>query len=233
MTRTLVTDTIPQPSPSANGSAPSPVSLASPKHRRPSWVVAGVTLVAVAALLGAWVFAATSDTMRVMVAGRDVAPGELITPADLRVVELGRSGSVRAIQPDQQDLIVGQAARGPIPAGTVLNTDLFADREQVVPDGEVVVGAALVAGAAPTAGLAAGDRVNVLGVVKSTGAVIDGQPEAIVLTTGTVWSVQQPATGGGSAGWWVSLLIPETSQTAVAQAAADGLLRLSLAGASG
>ena len=234
MARTLLRETAPPPrSPSANGSAPSPVSLASPKHRRPSWVVAGVTLVAVAALLGAWVFAATSDTMRVMVAARDVAPGEVISPADLRVVELGLSGSVRAIQPDQQDLIVGQAARGPIPAGTVLNTDLFADREQVIPGGEVVVGAALAAGAAPTAGLAAGDRVNVLGVVKSTGAATDGQPEAIVLTTGTVWSVQQPAAGGGSAGWWVSLLIPERAQTAVAQAAADGLLRLSLAGASG
>ena len=74
-------------------------------------------------------FAATSDTMRVLVAARDVAPGEVIGADRLRVVELGRSGDVRAIQPMQQDLILGQAARGPIPAGTVLNTDLFADRD--------------------------------------------------------------------------------------------------------
>jgi Flp pilus assembly protein CpaB len=208
------------------------VSLASPKHRRPSWVVAGVVLVALSALIGAWVFAATSHTMRVVVAARDVSPGEVLGATDVRVVELGRSADVRAIQPNEQRLIVGRAARGPIPAGTVLNTDLFADRAQAVPRGQVVVGAALAAGAAPTAGLAAGDRVDVLGVVKTNGTA-GSTSEATVLTSGTVWSVEPPSTGGGSAAWWVSLLIPEGSQTAVAQAAADGLLRLSLAGASG
>jgi Flp pilus assembly protein CpaB len=215
-----------------NGAAPAPVSLASPKHRRPSWVVAGVVLVAVAALLGAWVFAATSDTMQVVVAARDLAPGEVLKAGDLRVVELGRSGSVRAVAPGQQGLIVGRAARGPIPAGTVLNTDLFADRAQVVPEGQVIVGAALSAGAAPTAGLAAGDRVDVLGVAKTNGGSA-AAPTATVLTSGTVWSVEAPPAGGGSAAWWVSLLIPEGSQTSVAQAAADGLLRLSLVAASG
>jgi Flp pilus assembly protein CpaB len=208
------------------------VSLASPKHRRPSWVVAGVVLVALSALIGAWVFAATSHTMRVVVAARELSPGEVIGATDVRVVELGRSGDVRAIQPEQQSLILGRAARGPIPAGTVLNTDLFADRSQVVPAGQVVVGAALTSGAAPTAGLAAGDRVEVLGVVKSNGAA-GSTSEATVLTSGTVWAVEPPPTGGGSGTWWVALLIPEGSQTAVAQAAADGLLRLSLVGASG
>jgi Flp pilus assembly protein CpaB len=219
------------PASSTNGAAPSPVSLASPKHRRPSWVVAGVVLVALAALIGAWVFAATSDTMRVVVAARDVSPGEVIGASDVRVVELGRSGDVRAIQPEEQSLILGRAARGPIPAGTILNTDLFADRAHVIPEGEVVIGAALVAGAAPNAGLVTGDRVAVLGVVKSNGSAAS-TAEATVLTTGTVWSVEQPPTGGSAASW-VSLLIPEGSQTAVAQAAADGLLRLSLVGASG
>ena len=233
MARTLVREnTSPTPAPSTNGAAPSPLSLASPKHRRPSWVVAGVVLVALAALIGAWVFAATSDTMRVVVAARDVSPGEVIGATDVRVVELGRSGDVRAIEPDEQSLILGRAARGPIPAGTVLNTDLFADRAQVIPGGQVVIGASLAAGAAPTAGLAAGDRVDVLGVVKSNGGA-GATAEATVLTTGTVWSVEPPPTGGGSAAWWVSLLIPADSQTAVAQAAADGLLRLSLVGAQG
>src|SRR3954454_22009605 len=152
MARTLVREnTSPTPAPSTNA-APSPVSLASPRHRRPSWVVAGVVLVALAALIGAWVFAATSDTMRVVVAARDVSPGEVIGATDVRVVELGRSGDVRAIEPDEQSLILGRAARGPIPAGTVLNTDLFADRAQVIPGGQVVIGASLAAGAAPTAG---------------------------------------------------------------------------------
>jgi hypothetical protein len=74
--------------------------------------------------------------------------------------------------------------------------------------------------------------VDVLGVVKTNGAA-GSTSAATVLTSGTVWSVEPPSTGGGSAAWWVSLLIPEGSQRAVAQAAADGLLRLSLVGASG
>jgi hypothetical protein len=208
------------------------VTLASSRHRRPSWVVAGVALIAVAALIGAWVFAATSDTMRVIVAARSLEPGEVIAPADLRVVELGRSGDVRAIQPHQQDLILGQSARGPIPAGTVLNTDLFSDREDVIPDGEVVVGAALPAGAVPAAGLAAGDRVNVLGVVEQPGTEPAGVG-ARVLATGTVWSVVEPVSSGGSAVWWVSLSVRESAELPVAQAASDGLLRLSMTGGSG
>src|SRR5262245_51660193 len=125
MARTMVREPASRPTdPSGNGRSPAPVSLASPKRRRPSWGVAGVALVGVAALIGAWVFTAMSDTMRVVVAARDLAPGEVVTAADLRVVEFGRSSGVRAIAPEQQELIVGEAARGPIPAGTVLNTDL-------------------------------------------------------------------------------------------------------------
>jgi Flp pilus assembly protein CpaB len=232
MTRTLLKETSARTAgPSANGSSPAPVSLESPKHRRPSWVVAGVAMVAVAALIGAWVFAATSDTMRVVVAARDLAPGELVAATDLRVVELGRSGAVRAIQSDQQELIIGQSARGPIAAGTVLNTGLFSDREHVIPEGEVVVGAALPAGAVPTTGLTSGDRVDVVGVVKQAGTE-PTSPAASVLTTGTVWSVQQPGTAGGSAVWWVSLLVPASAELSVAQAASEGLLRLSMVGGS-
>jgi hypothetical protein len=73
--------------------------------------------------------------------------------------------------------------------------------------------------------------VHLLGVVKAAGTG-EAAADARVLATGSVWSVVEPTAGGGSAGWWVSLLVPEESQNTVAQAAADGLLRLSLVGAS-
>ena len=111
----------------------------------------------------------------VMVAAHDIEPGEVIDAADLQVVEIGveqpaAGGAAEPAGPDRR-----QAARGPIPAGTVLNTDLFADRDQTVPAGMVVVGAALEQGAAPTSSLRAGDRVDVLGVVRTTGAPADGR----------------------------------------------------------
>jgi hypothetical protein len=217
----------------ANGSAPRQLSLTSVKHRRPSWVVAGVALVALAALVGAWVFSTTASTMRVVVAARSLGPGDQVGTSDLRVVELGRTNALRAISPSHENLIVGRAARGPIPAGTVLNTDLFVERDRVVPPGSVVVGAALSPGATPTAGLAAGDRVTLLAVAKTNGAPADDTASATVLTTGVVWSVEAPSSTGGASTWWVSLVVSSTAQTTVAQAAADGRLRLSLAGESG
>lgn len=206
------------------------VSLSQPTRRRPSWVLIGSLMVGVAGLLGAWVFAATSERVSVMVAARDIEPGEIIDADDLRVIEIGSSSELRAVQPSQQELILGRAARGPIPADTVLNTDLFTDRDQTVPTGMVVVGAALEQGAAPTASLRAGDRVDVLGVVRTTGAPSDGTgPAAQLISPGTVWAVEQPATGSSST-LWVSIVVPAEAQGAVAQAAADGLVRLTLVG---
>ncbi len=233
MARTMLrpTDRSPDVAPAE---APSVVSLARPTKRRPTWVLLGSLLVALAALMGAWVFSATSERISVVVAARDIEPGEMIDVGDLRVVEMGATGELRAIQSSQQDLILGRAARGPIPAGTLLNTDLFADQGQTIPTGMVVVGASLDAGAAPTSDLRSGDRVHALGVERTTGVAPGSdaaQPSARLLASGTVWSVERASNNSSSSKLWVSILIPETTQGAVAQAAADGLLRLSLVGA--
>lgn len=100
-------------------------SLTPPTRRRPSWIALGVLLAALAGLLGAYVFSAATDTISVVVAARDIDPGDVLGPGDVRVVEMGRTGELRAVLSDQQDLVVGRSARGPIPAGTVLNTGLF------------------------------------------------------------------------------------------------------------
>ena len=230
MTRTLLrqsTDAEPESAPAALSS---PVSLSRPTRRRPSWVLIGSLLVAVAALLGAWVFAATSNQVPVMVAGRDIQPGEVVAAADLRVVDVSASKDLRAIRSSQQDLIIGKAARGPIPGGTVLNTDLFTDAGTAIPAGMVVVGAALEPGAVPSSELRAGDEVNLLAAQHTA----TGQPSAAVapvassLATGTVWAVER--TESTSSGVWVSLAVPASAEGAVVQAAADGLLRLSLVG---
>ena len=212
---------------------PSVVSLSPPKQRKPSWVLAGVMLVGLAALLSAWVFSAASRTMSVMVTSRDLTSGEVVGPADLRVVELGESAGFRAISPTQQNLILGKAARGPLPAGTVVNTDLFGEKGKVIPKGQVVVGVSLEAGAAPTAGLAAGDRVDVLGIAKVAATSTATAAVATLLTPGTVWSVDRSGATSTSPRLWVSVLVPVENQVVVAQAAADGRLRLTLVGAAG
>jgi Flp pilus assembly protein CpaB len=215
---------------STAASSPSPVSLSRPTRRRPSWVLLGSLLVGLAALLGAWVFAATSEQVSVMVAAHDIEPGEVIDASDLRVVQIGASSELRAIQSNQQDLVLGMAARGPIPRGTVLNTDLFTGQGGAVPSGMVVVGAALDPGAVPSSMLRAGDEVNVLAAQRTTTGQSETAtaPVATLLASGTVWSVE--ATGSTSSGVWVSLVVPASAEGAVTQAAAEGLLRLSLVG---
>lgn len=208
------------------------VSVSPPKRRRPSWVVAGVVLVGLAALLGAYVLTAVSETLSVVVAARDLQPGEEIDVGDLRVVELGRTSELRAIQSSQQDLILGLAPRGPVPAGTVLNTGLFVAPSDVLPDGRVVVGAALATGAVPTASLGPGDSVGLLVVAADAGAAPaapESPPTAELVGTGSVWAVEGSFESATDE-IWVSLLVDERLQLAVVQAAADGRLRLSLTG---
>jgi Flp pilus assembly protein CpaB len=207
------------------------VELASPTRRKPSWVLLGALLVGLSALLGAWIFTSNSERTSVMVAARDIDPGEVIDSTDLRVVEIGGSTGLRAIQPSQQDLIVGRAARGSIPAGTLVNTDLFVDGGQSIPQGFVVVGAALAPGAVPVSGLRAGDRVDVLSLARTTAGLDDVQEGAAVLATGTVWTVEAAGSGTSTSDVWVSILLPADAQSGFAQAAGDGLLRLSLLGA--
>ena len=124
MARTMRLHTASADTPARNDDV-SVVSMSGPTRRRPSWVLLGTLLVAVAGLLGAWVFTASTETISVMVAAREIGPGEVVTATDMRVVEMGKTGGLRAIQSSQQDLVIGRAARGPIPEGTVLNTGLL------------------------------------------------------------------------------------------------------------
>jgi Flp pilus assembly protein CpaB len=222
---------------SSNGHSPTVtpggVSVASPVKRRPAWTFAGAGLVVLAMLLGAWVFASQSSTVSVFVAARDLDAGETIGAADLRVVELSNAGGLRGVQPGQQDLLVGRATRGPVPAGTVFNTGLVTEIGQVIPVGQVVVGVALDPGASPSSHLAAGDRVEVLAVEHTVPGAIDAVPAAAsLIAEGSVWAVEPIATGTSTAGRvWVSLLVPQAAHGELAQAASEGRLRLGLLGA--
>ncbi len=207
-------------------------SLSPPTRRRPSWIAMGALLVGLAGLLGAYVFSVMSDTLAVTVAAHDIEPGEVLGPDDIRVVEMGRTSELRAVQSDQQELILGLAARGPIPEGTVLNAGLFIPNDEVIPAGQVVVGAAFEAGAIPTRSLSAGDRVGMLRVVDGTASIgASTEPTVGELGEATVWAVEGDTSAESvSDRMWVSLVVDATVQLDVSQASADETLRLVLVG---
>lgn len=205
-------------------------SLSPPIRRRPSWLAAGVLLVALAALLGVWLFSSATSTISVMVAARDLPPGHVVGRADLRAVEMGKTGGLRAVQVHQQDLVVGSAARALIPEGTMIHTGLFTAPDAAVPAGKVVVGGAFTAGAVPVPNLRPGDRVVLLAAAPtSLGAATDAATVATELGPAEVWAVDGAASAGSaSEKVWVSLLVDVGMQGAVVQAAAAEQLRLGL-----
>ena len=232
MSRTLRADA-PLPAPALGRPAPAVLSLTSSRRRRPTWTILGVVMVGLGGLIGGWLFTVSSQRISVVVAARDLNPGDVVQATDLRVVEVGSAGALRAVRPSEQSLLVGRTVRGPLPAGTVLNTGLLADRDQVVPAGFAVVGAALDAGAAPTGTMRVSDRVTLLAAARTTGGSAAGPaPTATLLGVGSIWSVEALGTGASTAKWWVAVLVPDSLQADVAQAAADGRLRISLGGAA-
>ncbi len=62
-----------------------PGRVAEPRHRNPTWIVAGVLLVLLSALGGVLLFSSSDDRTEVLVAARDLDPGQPVERADLRV----------------------------------------------------------------------------------------------------------------------------------------------------
>lgn len=184
-------------------------------------------MVALAGLGGAALYAAATSTRLVLVAAVDLDPGHVIAPSDLRAVELAESGGLPTVGVDEQASVVGRVGRGPIPAGTVLNPGLLTSADAAVPVGQAIVGASLEPGAAGGGSIATGDLVQALGAGANPAGLTGarGSDTAEVLAEGRVWSVEPPSSG--SAGRLVvTVAVPEDRAAAVAQAAADGRLRL-------
>lgn len=149
-----------------------------------------------------------------MVAAHDLAAGEVIDSSDLHVVEMGRTGGLRAIQPSQQDLIMGRVVCGPIPEGTVLNTDLF-PRGAGAGDPGWIRGcrrAPLRSRAAPTSKLAAEWAQPAGSYEGHLGGSRRGDSRHGV-GSGTVWSVERVGSGSTSSKLWVSVLVPADAQS--------------------
>ena len=200
------------------------VPLQAPKKRSKTRIMAGIGLVALSAMVGAYVFVASSpETTSVMVAAGELEVGEPITTGDLRVVEIGSADGLDAVSPDDQGVLIGLTPRSPIPDGTLLNLGFFVTAEEAIPDGKVIVGAVLSPGSAPLERLRIGDPVGLVAVVNSVG-VSDAEPA--LLGQGDVWAIGPVGDGAGAdAGdLWVSVLVDVEIQIQVAQAASSELL---------
>ncbi len=211
-----------------------PGRVAETRHRNPTWIVAGVLLVVLSALGGVVLFTSSDDRTEVLVAAKGLQPGQAVERGDLRIERVALDNGVASVPADAADSVVGQHPIGQIPAGTMLAPAMFEAAVPLGPD-EVVVGAALDPGEAPLQQLEVGTSVELLRVpvagpnAATPPSTPEGASEAQTLGTGTVWSVDQIATGQ----LWVSVRVDRAVGMAVSEASAADQLRLALIGGTG
>jgi hypothetical protein len=212
-----------------------PGRVADARHRNPTWVVAGLLLVVLSALGGVVLFTSTDERADVLVAAVDLEPGKALTTADLRIERVALDRGVRSIPAADAGALVGQHASGRIPAGTMLSPAMFEDAVALGPD-EVVIGAALDPGEAPMSLIEVGDRVELLDVtmVASAGPAAPDAAAAPTdiarsLGTGTVWAVEQLASGQV----WLSVRVDRSVGLTVSVTSATDRLRVALIGGDG
>ncbi len=218
----------------ARRGAPGPASrfepgrVAEARHRNPTWIVAGVLLVLLSALGGVLLFTSTDDRTDVLVAAQDLDPGRPVEHADLRVQRVALDSHVSSMPVTAASDLVGQHPIGRIPSGTMLSAAMFQPDVPLGPD-EVVIGAALDPGEAPLSQLHVGSGVELVKVTVPGPGESGAEGSAASLGTGTVWAVEEIASGQ----LWVSVRVKADVGMQTSAAAAQDRLRVALIGGTG
>ncbi len=229
-----MTDTMTR-SPETATAAPTPIGVTRRRRQAP-WAALGVLMIA-GSMLGFALWSSSQSTRRpIVVAAGPIDAGAVVTEFDLRVASVAIDGDVAALAADDAHLIVGDIARGPIPAGTPLSIEMVTSGA-AVPDDHVVVGAALSPGEYPTSALRAGDRVEVVATGGGLGGtIVNATPgeaptgtTAATVSTATIWTVEA-LHSSSEPRLFVSLLVHERDAAAVADLLDQQRVRLVLVG---
>jgi hypothetical protein len=213
-----------------------PGRLGEVKQRNPGWLLAGVLLVVLSALGGVLLFASRGDRMDALVAARDLAAGEQLAAADLRLERVAIDGAVGTVDESMLAELVGRHAVGPVPAGALVHPDMFSAAPPLAAD-EMEIGAALDPGEFPLSNLPSGTSVELL-VARAAEpsaaatAAVSADPraappaETTSVGTGVVTMVEERATGQ----LLVTLRVARDVGLVAAQANRDDTLRLAVIG---
>lgn len=163
------------------------------QRRRPGIIGAGVALIAVGVLGGAWYGTQSDDRTEVLVLNNEVFAGEPLTTSDLQAVPVSAGSQVATVPVADADQYTGQLLTGNLPAGTVLSPSMLSDGV-TNPNGTDVVPVALTTAQMPAVGLRPGDQVTLvvgLGNNPNAGAPVaedqEPNPAADLSTPGRSW----------------------------------------------
>ncbi len=182
------------------------------RRRQLPWVALGLTVTLTAAIVFALWASSLSSRIAVAVAGRNIPTGSTIEIDDLRAVEMASGQGADFVPMTDLDSLVGHTVRAAIPEGAILHPGLLSANSPV-DQGMAVVGAVLMPGEYPIAGLGPGQSVGVVFASKTIRA--------------TVAEVSEVLDSGRDA-LFVSLLASAEDAVLIGNAAASNELRLIL-----
>jgi hypothetical protein len=185
------------------------------RDRRPALAALALLLVVAGALGAALVVYRSGQRTDVLVAAHEIRPGQRVTASDFTITRVSADSGTALAPASVKSGYVGTYATVDIPAGTLINRNMF-QASDVLPSDGVVVGVSVTAAQQPAAGVHDGEVVRVYGVSKSD-ANSDTNGTALV-DAARVVSVSSGSTGGAST---VSLLLTSDSAPAVVSAAAQ------------
>ena len=190
--------------------------------RKPKLMIGGVGVLLVGSLTGALMMSRGGEQRTALVAATDIGVGEVITSQMLRVVRVARDTDIRSMSGGEANQLINGVASVPIEAGSTISLGQV-NRTQTAPEGTVLIGAVLEAGALPSPDLRFGDKVQIL--VASPNGGVD-HPSKIA-TEAVVWRVwgTQSSTGSRRA---ITLAVPAAATVEVGTAAAQNSIRLVL-----
>lgn len=191
------------------------------RERRPVMAALAVLLIAGCAAVSANLALAGRGGVAVLVLARDVPAGGVLTAADLKVAQLA-GGGVTALSAASEGEVVGQTLTAGLPAGTLLVGGVLS-RSPVPAPGDQLVAAALKPGMLPPQAVP-GRRVGLLRV-EPPGSPAGAGGSAVLAPGARLLSVSADQ---GSALTLVSVEVSAGQVPAVAQAAAAGVLSITL-----
>lgn len=150
-------------------------------RRRPALVALAVVLIAVGALLAAYLVARVGETDSVIGVRNDVQRGQVVGQDDLMVVSISPDPALRTVPGTELGSAVGQYAAYDLVPGTILTPESVTE-ESIPGLQESVVGIALLPSQMPARPLRAGDPVRIVATPRPQGDLGSGDPPAITAT---------------------------------------------------
>jgi hypothetical protein len=190
-------------------------------RRRPALVAAAVAAICLGALLGAWAWTTTTNTVEVLAARHTIPRGSVIDAEDLERVRINADPALKPLPARSYDEIVGQRAALDVAAGSLL-TEESTTTDVLPPKGMSVVGVALSPAQAPGVPLQSGNKVR---IVVTPGEGADAPTRSPSFSEAEIVGSRFDGVSGL---FIVDLLVPHTDANVLAARVATGNVALVL-----